>query len=112
MSKNEKIGKRIAEIRKQLGFTQSSVAKYLHVDQSLISYIEKNERKCTVEQLKKLSYLFGVPVSAFEEDSFDTKLVLSFRKSDFLTDDDMDAISTINRIALNCDYMQKMIDNG
>ena len=37
-----RIGENIKALREQSGFTQSNLAKYLNVDQSLISKIEKN----------------------------------------------------------------------
>lgn len=110
MEKYEIIGKRISEIRKELGYSQNNIAKYLNVDQSLVSMIEKGKRSLTVEMLNKLSYLFGLPTQAFVDDDWNSKkLSIAFRANE-LTEMDMEAISAINRIALNCEFMQNIID--
>lgn len=110
MDKKEIIGRRICEIRKKFGYSQSSIADYLKVDQSLISLIEQGKRTLTVDMLNKLTDLFGIPFEAFDSDDWDTnKLNVAFRANK-LTDADMYAISDINRIALNCEFMQKIID--
>ena len=52
--RGEKIGKRIKDLRKRAGFSQGVIAKYLKVDQSLISKIEKGEREVSTDMIKKL----------------------------------------------------------
>lgn len=110
MNNKDVIGRRICEIRKKFNYSQSSIASYLNVDQSLISLIEQGKRSITVDMLNKLTDLFGVPFETFDSDDWDSnKLNIAFRANK-LSDDDMHAISDINRIALNCEFMQKIID--
>jgi transcriptional regulator with XRE-family HTH domain len=63
----ETIGARIKSLRESSGLTQSNVANYLKVDQSLVSMVEKGKRSLTSDMLDKLAALFSVQVSAFEE---------------------------------------------
>ncbi|MBQ0070379.1 MAG: helix-turn-helix transcriptional regulator, partial [Spirochaetales bacterium] len=60
------IGNNIRTLRINMGFNQSNVAAFLHVDQSLISKVEKGERGLTSDMLEKLASLFGVTVASIE----------------------------------------------
>lgn len=107
--RGEKIGKRIKDLRKRAGFSQGVIAKYLKVDQSLISKIEKGEREVSTDMIKKLSELFGCTVKAFiEESQTEEYLNVAFRSSE-LSEEDLKAISIINRIALNLESMQQLL---
>ena len=104
--RGEKIGKRIKDLRKRAGFSQGVIAKYLKVDQSLISKIEKGEREVSTDMIKKL---FGCTVKAFiEESQTEEYLNVAFRSSE-LSEEDLKAISIINRIALNLESMQQLL---
>lgn len=100
------IGENIKFLREKSGLTQAALAKYLEVDQSLISKIEKNERAVTSDMLDKLSALFGIPAEDFAE-KLDSKngLTFAFRASE-ITEKDLESISAINRIALNIKFMR------
>lgn len=103
------IGKNIKALRDKMGFNQTCIAHFLNVDQSLISKIEKGERALSSDMLEKLACLFGVTVDDMENSNIETsKLSFAFRASD-LTIQDMEAISAINRIALNSEYMGKLL---
>lgn len=107
----EYLGHRIKTLREQRGFTQSNLAKYLQVDQSLISMVEKGKRGLTSDMLEKLAALFGVQLSAFEEDVDMKPLSFALRASE-INEEDMETISAINRIALNCDFMIQLLKGG
>lgn len=111
-----KLGGKIKAMRERGGFTQSNIANYLKVDQSLISKFEKGERTITSDMLDKLAALFGVQISAFEDaETIAKPLSFALRASE-VSDEDLEAISAINRIALNCNFMTQLIegqhDNG
>lgn len=107
-----KIGEIIKDLREKNGFTQSIVANYLGVDQSLISKIEKNERSATADMLDKLSALFCVPVTDIVNNKVNSdKLVHAFR-SDICTPKDLEAISAINKIALNSYFMSNLLGDS
>ncbi|MDD3139038.1 MAG: helix-turn-helix transcriptional regulator [Lachnospiraceae bacterium] len=104
------IASKIKELRTQAGFNQSVIAEYMQVDQSLISKIEKGEREASTGILKKLSELFGCKVSAIINDEENVScLNVAFRTSG-MTKDDLNSIAVINRIALNLENMQRMLE--
>ncbi|MBN2285255.1 MAG: helix-turn-helix transcriptional regulator [Tissierellales bacterium] len=103
------MGDNIKTLREQSGFTQNNIAKYLKVDQSLISKIEKNERLITSDMLEKLSALFGVTVESFYEKSITANRISFALRANEITEEDLEAISAINRIALNLNFMTKLL---
>lgn len=54
------IGARIAQIRDQAGFTQSSLARAIGTSQSAISQIEAGERNPSYEMLRQIADALGV----------------------------------------------------
>ena len=106
------IGENIRKLRENAGFTQASIASFLDVDQSLISKIEKGERGITLTMFEKLSYLFGVDIDQLEHPDFSaSKLSFAFRGKDFSTEE-MRAITEINKIALNSEFMSRLLMQG
>ncbi len=92
-----------------MGFNQSTIARFLNVDQSLISKVAKGERSLSVDMLEKLSCLFGVSINAIESSTIEeSTLSVAFRASD-LSLEELEAISAINRIALNSEYMAEIL---
>ena len=106
---NIRIGENIKALREQSGLTQSNLAKYLKVDQSLISKIEKNERPITSDMIDKLSALFGVPTNSFNGDTTPANRISFALRASEIKDNDLETISAINRIALNSNFMTKLL---
>lgn len=103
------IGNNIKTLREGIGFTQSNIASFLNVDQSLLSKIEKGERMLSTDMLEKLACLFGVSVDTIEDSTIEApSMSFAFKASD-LSAEDLKAISSINRIALNSEYMAKLL---
>lgn len=103
------IGMNIRTLRERMGFNQKNIAHFLNVDQSLISKIEKGERTLSSDMLEKLACLFGVPVKSIENNVLEAPdLLVAFRASE-LTVEDMEAISVIQRIALNAEFMDELL---
>jgi len=110
MTNMQKIGETIKALRENAGFNQQSIATFLKVDQSLVSKIEKGERNISSDMLEKLASLFGVSENSIVNSSTTFKpLSCAFRCSD-LTVDEMEAICAINKIALNSEFMHKVLE--
>lgn len=106
------VGNNIKTLRESMESSQSVIAHFLNVDQSLISKVEKGERNLSVDMLEKLAYLFGVSIDAIESSPIEaSSLSAAFRESE-LSAEDMEAISSINRIALNSEYMAELLKDG
>jgi len=60
-----KLGERLREARKYLGFTQEEIAGQLNIGRSALSEIESGVRKIGALELRTLSRLYGHPVSYF-----------------------------------------------
>lgn len=112
MMDNKAIGENLRLLRDGAGYNQQSIADFLGVDQSLISKIEKGERSISADMLDKLASLFGVKTSAIVDDVVVVKpLSCAFRCSE-LSPTDMETISAINKIALNSEFMNKLLEEN
>ena len=106
---NAFLGENIRKLRDNAGFTQSNIAQFAGVDQSLISKVEKGERSLSADVIEKLAALFAVPVEELENQSIvASKLSFAFRGSKFSVAE-MEAIAAINKIALNSEFMHTIL---
>lgn len=86
-----------------------NIAGFLGVDQSLVSKIEKEERSITADQLEKLSGLYGIESEMICGSSSDLpSFSIAFRSRN-LSFEDMKAISSIQRIALNSEFLERLL---
>ena len=53
-------GKRIQQLRTQHGYTQDELARELHINRSMLSYVESGKKGLSVDLLAQLSLLFAV----------------------------------------------------
>ena len=58
------IAKNIARIRKEKGITQEALAYQAGLNRAYIGYIERGERKPTIETIEKIAHALHVPVSS------------------------------------------------
>ncbi len=106
------MGENIRILRDNAGFTQGNLAVFLGVDQSLISKVEKGERNLSADMIEKIASLFGVTVDQLEKQNVATsKLSFAFRGSDFSITE-MEAMSAINKIALNSEFMRTILERS
>ena len=59
---NYNLGEKIQNLRKSRGMTQKELADFLGYSESFISYVEKGERKISVEDLQKVAKIFSVDI--------------------------------------------------
>jgi len=55
------VGKRVKEIREQMGMTQESLAFKAEIHPSFLSHIERGTKKASLETIEKLAGALGVP---------------------------------------------------
>lgn len=106
---SERIGLRIRQLRENSGISQSQLAGFLDMDQSMISKIESGERNTSVEMIERLSALFGCSLDCPEDCGENSdSLRFAFRAGGVSTED-LKVIAAINRVALNIREMQGLL---
>lgn len=106
--KENTTGRNIKRLREEAGFSQKNIAEYLNIDQSLISLIEKGERKASLSMIESLSALFCCEVKQIlKGDENGNKYRIAFRAKN-MESEDMQALAAINRIALNQMRMEQI----
>lgn len=103
---NETVGARIKLMRKQRGLKQEHLARYLNIDQAIVSKIENGQRPIGAAMLESLCDLFFCSLDDLLEGNLDTTHThtVAFR-ADSLSADDVHAIAAIGRIAHNIEEM-------
>lgn len=104
----KRLGNNIKTIREKENITQSEVASFLGVDQSMISKYEQGERVISADSLEKLATLFCCPIKdLLSMQSIVPKGKVAFRTDD-LTFDDNCILAEVNAIILNQLEMDEM----
>ena len=85
------------------------MAKYLNVDQTMITKLENGTRSLNVSMIEKICNLFGCSDAYLmgEDDAY-IPLNFAFRSNGIQTED-LEGIAVINRIAMNIRYMNEMM---
>ena len=104
MSQAEVIASNIKAFRKERGLSQTQVAKYLGVDQGLVSKMETGGRSVTVATMEKLCDLFFCSMSDLMAPRESLQQQVAFRTDD-LQPEDLEALAAIGRIARNLGKM-------
>lgn len=103
------IGEALKSLRESSGFTQANIASFLKVDQSYISKYESGERSISVDMLEKLAILFGVDMSVFSDRTASTNTLSFALRASEISEEDFETICAINKIALNGNFMNKLL---
>lgn len=99
------INVRLKELRRGSGLTQDQMAKYLDVDQSLITKLENGTRALSVTMIDKICSLFGCTEEYLLGQS-DSYIPLNFAfRANGIQSDDLKSIAAVNKIAMNIRYM-------
>lgn len=99
-------------MREQSGLRQGQIASYLGVTQTFISKVETGERNLTVDQLEKLVNLYGYSLSAFVSAETDVKPIRFAYRAQEVSQDDLEVIADIGRIAINSQFMTEILEGA
>lgn len=109
MDIERRISERMKTLRKESKLTQEQLAKYLQVDQSMVTKMENGTRVLNVEIIDKICNLFGCTEEYLTGES-DVYIPLNFAfRSNLITDDDLRSIAVINKIAMNLKAMDDLL---
>jgi transcriptional regulator with XRE-family HTH domain len=103
------VGIKLKTMREQNDLTQEIISAFLNIDQSLLSKIENGEKSIPVEVLEELATLYGVNLSYFEESDSSVQPLTITLKPDEIDEKDLETISIVNRVALNCNFITKLL---
>ncbi|MEE0925173.1 MAG: helix-turn-helix transcriptional regulator [Methanobrevibacter sp.] len=102
------VGSRIKELRESKALSQSDLAIYLGISQSLLSQIEAGNRNLNLTLLDKLCSLFGCTNSyILGEDDHYSDIRFAFRSKNAAVED-LDCVAAINKIILNLRFLNKI----
>lgn len=104
--------KRFKELREKSGLTQAQLAQYLDIDQSYISKFEKNERQFGTDTLQKAADLFGCSLDCFIDQNVEHEAPVIALRANSVTIEDLETIASMNRLALNLRYMEKLLEGA
>lgn len=100
---------RLKQLRKESKITQEQLAKYLDVDQTMITKLENGTRSLNVLLIEKICNLFGCS-DTYLLGGDDAYIPLNFAfRSNGIQTEDLESIAVINKIAMNIRYMNEMI---
>lgn len=106
------VGQNVKALRERLHITQESVAQYLGIKQNLVSMCEKGERNFSLISLEKLADLFGCSTESLLQSEPPTETLDYAFRADDIQGIDLEAVASINRIAINLVEMQRLRKNG
>ena len=100
---------RLKQLRKESKITQEQLAKYLDVDQTMITKLENGTRSLNVTLIEKICNLFGCS-DAYLMGEDDEYIPLNFAfRSNGIQAEDLESIAVVNKIVMNIRYMNEMI---
>ena len=104
----KEIGKRLKKLRKQQGYTQRQIAKYLNISQSLYAKYETQTRNPPLTIIKKLSELYNCREEyiLYHEGTPTTQQMFHNKKMDLQT------ITKMNKICRNLQEMAKLYNEN
>ena len=100
---------RLKQLRKESKITQEQLAKYLDVDQYMITKLENGTRSLNITLIEKICSLVGCSEAYLlgEDDAY-IPLNFAFRSNGIQTED-LESIAMVNKIVMNIRYMNEMI---
>lgn len=95
---NNKIGSLIREMRKSAGMSQMRLADKIGVSYQQVQKYEKGASKLSVPRLQQIAKVFGVPVTAFLEDTRTSKAAEKQAAFSNLTEDEARVLMYFRRL--------------
>lgn len=107
------IGKKLKEIREELGFSQEFVAEELDVNRQAIIAIESGRRKIDSFELFKLVRLYNINIEdlmAEKEQAVSNfqEAVMHLRKKNLLTDEEKSSLLEFQKISDDYEFLKKL----
>lgn len=105
------IGKNIRQLREKLGLTQEALAEYLGISREEVNYYENGKRSIPTGVVSKAAALFAVDeydLYEYDEATVQTHVAFAFR-ADRISGEDLQAIASFKKIAMNYLKMQKAL---
>ena len=100
---------RLKELRKNSKLTQEQMAKYLGVDQSMVTKLENGTRALNITLIEKICSLFSCTEDYLFGKSDDYIPVSFAFRANGIQAEDLESIAAVNRIARNIRYMNDLI---
>lgn len=97
----------LKQLREINGYTQSQIASFLNMDQSMVNRIEAGTRNISVTDLEKLLCLYGVEYSKYVQNQTSKNIKMAYRAKE-RSKEDLDHIMMIKKIALNLRFMEEL----
>lgn len=102
---------RLKVLRKESKLTQLQLARYLGVEQDMITGLENGSESLSISLIEKICNLFGC-TDAYLLGEDDTYIPLNFAfRSNGIQTEDLEGIAAINKIAMNLRYMNRMMED-
>lgn len=100
---------RLKYLRKESKITQDQLAKFLNVDQSMITKLENGSRSFNTTMIDKICSLFGCSEEFLMGES-ENYIPLNFAfRSTGIEAEDLESIAAVNKIAMNLKYMNELM---
>lgn len=107
------LGNNVKAFRDKLGLTQDALADYLGISRGEMNYFENGKRSMPSALVTKAAELFCVDeYDLYEEDFMMQQANIAFAfRADNLTSEDLEAIASFKKIAMNYMKMQKVLSD-
>lgn len=103
-------GIKLKMIRERNGFTQKVIASFLGIDKRLLLEFEAGKKLLSVGEIEKLTTLFGLDIFSAQSGVAKIKTMTLPFKANKVTEEELESIYVINKIALNSDFIAKLLN--
>lgn len=101
---------KLKELRENRKLTLEEISKFLELDKRILYEVEEGISKPTMHIIHQLSMLYGCPEEYLLNVNEDYDNITFAMRSNEIYDSDLRAIAQINKIILNTQLLNKIID--